>query len=79
MIKIYFKDNASGIPENIILKVFDPYFTTRHKSQGTGLGLHMSYTLIVEGMLGDVEVHNRTFDYEDKIYTGAEFTITLPR
>ena len=78
-IKIYFKDNASGIPENIITKVFDPYFTTRHQSQGTGLGLHMSYTLIVEGMMGDLEVNNRVFDYKNKVYTGAEFIITLPR
>ena len=78
-IKIYFKDNAFGIQDNIISKVFDPYFTTRHKSQGTGLGLHMTYRLIVEGMSGNIEVNNRTFDYKDKIYTGAEFIITLPR
>jgi len=78
-VEIYFKDNACGIDDKIITKVFDPYFTTRHKAQGTGLGLHMSYTLIVEGMLGSFEVHNRTFDYKDEIYTGAEFIITLPR
>jgi len=78
-ITIYFKDNAGGIPEKVISKVFEPYFTTKHKSQGTGLGLHMTYTLIVEGMQGNIEVHNRTFDYDKNIYTGAEFSITLPR
>ena len=46
---IKFKDNAGGIPENIINKVFEPYFTTKHQSQGTGLGLHMAYNLIVDG------------------------------
>ncbi|MGB5867131.1 MAG: ATP-binding protein [Arcobacteraceae bacterium] len=78
-IKIHIKDNAGGIPEEIIHKIFEPYFTTKHKTQGTGLGLHMTYTLIVEGMAGNIEVHNRTYDYEQKIYTGAEFIITLPQ
>ena len=78
-IKIYIKDNAGGIDENIIHKIFEPYFTTKHKMQGTGLGLNMTYTLIVEGMNGNIEVHNRTYDYNQTIYTGAEFIITLPR
>jgi len=77
-IKLYIKDNAGGISDSIIQKVFEPYFTTKHKNQGTGLGLHMTYTLISEGMKGNIEVHNRTYDYDQKIYTGAEFVITLP-
>ena len=77
-IKLYIKDNAGGISDSIIQKVFEPYFTTKHKNQGTGLGLHMTYTLISEGMEGNIEVHNRTYDYDQKIYTGAEFVITLP-
>ncbi len=77
-IQIILQDNAKGIPEDIIGKIFEPYFTTKHKMQGTGLGLHMTYTLIVEGMNGHIEVNNRTYDYNDTIYTGAEFIITLP-
>ncbi len=75
---IKIKDNGDGIPENILSKIFEPYFTTKHQSQGTGLGLHMSYTLIVEGMHGTIRAINKEYNYEDKLYKGAEFTITLP-
>ncbi|MCK5111010.1 MAG: cache domain-containing protein [Arcobacteraceae bacterium] len=75
---IKIKDNGGGIPENILLKIFDPYFTTKYKAQGTGLGLHMAYRLIVDGMKGTIEAHNIKFQYNDKNYTGAEFRITLP-
>ena len=78
-IEISIQDNAQGIDDNIISKIFEPYFTTKHKMQGTGLGLHMTYTLIVEGMNGNIEVKNKTFEYNDKIYIGAEFNITLPK
>ena len=44
---IIFKDNAGGIPEDVLPKIFEPYFTTKHQSQGTGLGLSMTYNLIV--------------------------------
>jgi two-component system, NarL family, sensor histidine kinase EvgS len=76
-IKISIKDNAGGIPENIMSKIYDPYFTTKHKSQGTGLGLHMTYKLIDEGMHGKIEAHNVEFKYENELYKGAEFVITL--
>lgn len=75
---IKIKDNAGGIPENVLLRIFEPYFTTKHKSQGTGLGLHMTYNLIVDGMDGTIEANNVNYEYQDKEYTGAEFTITLP-
>ena len=62
-------DNAGGIPDNVINKIFDPYFTTKHKAQGTGLGLHMSYR-IIENLEGRLSVEN--------IDDGAKFTIELP-
>ena len=74
---ISIKDNAGGIPQNIITKIYDPYFTTKHKSQGTGLGLHMTYKLIDEGMHGKIEAQNVEFEYENRIYKGAEFIISL--
>ncbi len=75
MIKI--KDNGGGIPKDILPKIFDPYFTTKHQSQGTGLGLHMIYNLIVDGMGGTVEAHNINYEYDGQEYIGAEFEITL--
>ena len=75
---IKIKDNASGIKEDILTKIFEPYFTTKHKSQGTGLGLHMTYGLISDGMNGTIEVNNRSFSHEGEEFTGAEFTISIP-
>ena len=70
---ISFKDNAGGIEKDILPKVFEPYFTTKHQSQGTGLGLHIAYNIIVNELNGKIEVANETFVYKDKTYTGARF------
>ena len=75
---IKIKDNAGGIPIEIIEKIFEPYFTTKHQSQGTGLGLNMTYNLIVDGMNGIIEANNENYSYLDTKYSGAVFTITLP-
>ena len=76
-INISIKDNANGIPENIIDKIFEPYFTTKHQSRGTGLGLNMTYKLIVEGMNGNITVENEKYSYNGKIFTGARFNIKI--
>jgi len=75
---IKIKDNGGGIDETILHKVFEPYFTTKHQSKGTGLGLHITYKLIVEGMNGTIKAQNIEYQYNDKSYVGAEFIITLP-
>jgi len=75
---ISIKDNGGGISEDILGHIFEPYFTTKHKSQGTGLGLHMTYSMVKNELQGDVVVKNRTFEYENEIYNGAEFIIKLP-
>jgi len=75
---IKIKDNALGISPKIINKIFEPYFTTKHQSQGTGLGLHMTYNLIVDGLSGTIEVDNLSYNYKEKSYTGAEFIIRVP-
>ncbi len=72
-----FKDNGGGIPKEVFPNIFDPYFTTKHKSQGTGLGLSMTYNLITQGMDGDIKASNEEFEVDGKKYRGAKFKIIL--
>jgi len=73
------RDNGGGIDPRIINRIFEPYFTTKHKSQGTGLGLHMAQRLAEESLKGSIRVENVTFTYRGREYRGTEFVITLPR
>lgn len=74
---IVLKDNAGGIDESIINKVFEPYTTTKHQSVGMGLGLNTAYNFVVHSLNGNIIAQNITYTYSKKSYTGAEFTITL--
>ncbi|MEA2027400.1 MAG: HAMP domain-containing sensor histidine kinase, partial [Campylobacterota bacterium] len=66
---ITISDNAGGIPNNIIEKIFDPYFTTKDEGSGTGVGLYMSKTIIESNMYGKLKVKNSE--------NGAVFTVIL--
>lgn len=70
VIEISFRDNGPGIPEKIIKKIFDPFYTTKPKDKGTGLGLSVSFGIIKEH---GGEIHAKPND--DK---GVTFFIDLP-
>jgi|WetSurSiteA1Bulk_404760.scaffolds.fasta_scaffold00015_14 predicted ATPase/signal transduction histidine kinase len=70
MIRISIKDNGRGIPENLIEKIFEPFYTTKAIGKGTGLGLSISHG-IIEKLRGRIEVHSIVGE-------GTEFAIILP-
>ena len=75
---IKIKDNAGGIKKEIMNRIFEPYFTTKHKSNGTGIGLYMCEEIIVKHIKGKIKVSNEEYIFEDKNFTGALFEISIP-
>jgi signal transduction histidine kinase len=69
-IEITITDNGSGIPQNIIDKIFQPFFTTKPTGEGTGLGLSLSYDII--------KAHRGEMKVESREGAGSEFVIMLP-
>lgn len=70
MVKITVEDNGIGVPEAVMNKIFQPFFTTKPPGQGTGLGLSMSYDII--------KSHGGNIEVESKHMQGAVFRISLP-
>lgn len=68
-VKIEISNNGGNIKNDIIDRVFEPYFTTKFEHQGTGIGLYMTKSIIETNMKGKIEVQN--------INDGVKFTITL--
>ena len=74
---IEIQDNAGGVNEDIIEHVFEPYFTTKHKSLGTGIGLYMSEEIVTKQLNGKLSVYNKSINYKNVNYFGACFRIEI--
>ena len=74
---VLIKDNGGGIPNTIMNRIFEPYFTTKHQSVGTGIGLSMTYKMLVERQHALINVYNEEYVYDNKNYKGACFKITF--
>ncbi len=73
-------DNGGGIKNDIIPKVFDPYFTTKHKSVGTGIGLYMSKQMVEKHMHGKITCKNIRHKLSTKTFFACSmFTIEIPK
>ena len=71
-VEIRIKDNGKGIPQDILDKIFNPFFTTKPAGKGTGLGLSLSYDIIVQEHKGELKIETEAGEY-------AEFIITVPK
>lgn len=76
-IKINIYDNAGGIKTSVLNRVFEPYFTTKHNSLGTGIGLFMSKEIIEKHLNGNLRAENSEFILDSKKYFGACLTCEL--
>jgi signal transduction histidine kinase len=79
VVQIKVSDNGKGIPQSALDKIFQPFFTTKPTGEGTGLGLSMSYDIIIKGHNGNLEVTTSTGDQNLNKQSGTTFTISLPK
>src|SRR5207248_513256 len=71
-VEITVHDNGDGIPPELKEKIFNPFFTTKPPGEGTGLGLSLSYDIVVKQHAGSIEVDTRPGEF-------TEFKVVLPR
>jgi len=70
-VEIKVRDNGLGIPQKVLDKVYQPFFTTKAPGEGTGLGLSLSYDIITKIHGGELKVETKEGEF-------AEFTVILP-
>ncbi len=78
VVQIKVKDNGNGIPQKVLDKIFQPFFTTKPTGQGTGLGLSMSYDIVTKGHGGEIKVETTEGAGLPGEESGTEFIINLP-
>ncbi len=76
---IEIKDNGGGIADSAMAKLFEPYFTTKHKTQGTGIGLYMTHQIVVDHMKGRVYAQNCNLTVNEEVYKSACFIIEFDK
>ncbi|HAW94344.1 MULTISPECIES: HAMP domain-containing sensor histidine kinase [unclassified Arsukibacterium] len=69
--KLYYRDNGSGVPENIKKRIFDPFVTTKRGEGGSGLGLHLVYNLVTQAL-------NGTINFDSTLGQGVQILIDFP-
>ncbi len=77
-VELSITDSAGGIGEDIVEHVFEPYFTTKHEMTGTGVGLYMTYEIVVKHFNGVIDIRNTQYEYRDKTYAGTQVVIRIP-
>ena len=76
-LEITITDNAWGIEPEIISSVFDEFFTTKSEKGSTGLGLFLAKKIVNTKLKGTITVENKEFEYKNRNYKGASFTVSL--
>ena len=71
-VAVHVRDNGTGIPQTALDKIFDPFFTTKPTGEGTGLGLSLSYDIVVKQHYGEFQVDSREGEF-------TEFSVILPK
>ena len=71
-------DNGGGFKNGIEKSIFEPYFTTKHQSQGKGLGLYTVHKIVTEHFNGNVKAVNYSYEYNNTNQKGAKITVILP-
>ncbi|CAM3802977.1 ATP-binding protein [Arcobacter cloacae] len=69
------KDNAEGIDNQILSKIIEPYFTTKHQGFGVGLGLYVVQEFFVKNLGYKIDIKNVTFEHQNKKYSGTSFIV----
>jgi signal transduction histidine kinase len=78
-LEVTFKDNGGGIDDSIKDRIFEPYFSTKHQSIGTGIGLSMVHTILAERYNASIDVVNTEYNYNSKFHKGALIKIVFKK
>ncbi|MDO6566713.1 ATP-binding protein [Alteromonas sp. 1_MG-2023] len=70
-LKLVYRDNGIGIPSDIRKRIFDPFVTTKRGQGGSGLGMHLVYNLVTQGLNGSITITS-------EVGSGVEFVIVFP-